>query len=107
MKDPFAEILEKVEPKPKAPTERRFSLATAHKLSKRKKKLARLGSDALVYPSFKYLEDDVAPGLMFIPNKIMIFKLVMIAWLKNLDNPPPEQTQQDADGNNNEENNAS
>ena len=35
----------------------------------------------LVYPVYKYLEEDVPPSIMFIPSKIMLFKLMMIAWI--------------------------
>ena len=88
--DPFETILPKTEPKTAVPIELRLSDVSLDNFNYNKERIERIGIDALVYPVSKYLDEDVAPSLMFIPSKVMLFKLMMIGWLYNKENTNSE-----------------
>lgn len=79
--DPFEPLFAGGGPNAEVPLEQRLSSASLHRLTKLKKQLQRIGMDSLVYPVYKYLDPDVPPSLMFIPSKVMLYKVMMIAWL--------------------------
>ena len=90
MNDPFESYFPKSEPVAQPPIEKRLSLGTLSKYNKTKKKIQRLGLNELVYPVFKYLDEDVPPSIMFIPSKVMQFKLMMLAWIHDQARGPSE-----------------